>query len=135
MILCWRLGTIRRHADHYWIIYPLQHRPTSTCNQGAFSKVKLMFRFVLKTIIATSQHGLNILTGHFYLIESKSYQNFFSFYTMSHKNMPLYFTILHYNSGISWWICILYVPKETGMNTLHNTSLLLLCLQLWQWHL
>jgi len=25
MVLCWRLSTIRWHADHYWIVDPLTH--------------------------------------------------------------------------------------------------------------
>jgi len=33
---------------------------------------------------------------------------------------PLGHFIFHYDSGISWWICELYVPMETGMNTLQN---------------
>jgi len=41
-------------------------------------------------------------------------------YTMGHKNMHFVFD---YNSGISWSIFILFVPVETGLNTVHHFTL------------
>jgi len=36
---------------------------------------------------------------------------------LHYKNVPLYF---HYNSCVSWWSFSLYVPVETGMNTMQK---------------
>jgi len=43
-------------------------------------------------------------------------------YTCVQKKTPTY--VFDYNSGISWSILILFVPMETGMNTLQYTYLI-----------